>query len=103
MIHTMLKYYMRYESGESMESWAERVRKYEFGFALQQIAKGENAEIVMEAMSARIVQKLLHPLVSEISKSSRYDSNYDPEESKRQYFEKMQFRKPAPDHVDEND
>lgn len=94
---------MRYQTGESMESWAERVRKYEYGYALQQIAKGENVDVVMEAMSARIVQKLMHPIVSELNKTVSENPSYDVENSRREYFEKMQHRKPASDHVDEND
>jgi glutamyl-tRNA reductase len=53
-----------------MEDWAERVRKYELGYALQQLAKGQDVNIVMEAMAARIQQKILHPIIIEIKKSS---------------------------------
>lgn len=52
-----------------MEVWAERVRKYELGLALQQIAKGQDVNLVMEAMAARIQQKIMHPILIEIKKS----------------------------------
>ncbi len=94
---------MRYQSGESLENWAERVRKYEYGYALQQIAKGEDVDIVMEAMSARIVQKLMHPIVSELNNSINTNSSYDPVESKRRYEETMKNRNPASDHMEEKD
>ncbi len=86
-----------------MEIWAERVRKYEYGYALQQIAKGENVDIVMEAMSARITQKLMHPILSELSKSIKELPNYDSEESRRSYEAKMKDRRPASDHMEEKD
>jgi len=53
-----------------MEEWAERVRKFEYGYALQQLAKGQDLNIVMEAMAMRIQQKILHPILVEIKKSS---------------------------------
>lgn len=53
-----------------MEEWAERVRKFEYGYALQQLAKGQDLNIVMEAMAMRIQQKILHPVLVEIKKSS---------------------------------
>jgi len=51
-----------------MEEWADRVRKYELGLALQQLAKGQDVNLIMEAMAARIQQKLLHPVIIEIKK-----------------------------------
>lgn len=62
---------MRKELNESIEDWADRVRKYELGFALQQLAKGQDINLVMEAMSARIQQKILHPIIMELKKSSK--------------------------------
>jgi len=59
---------VRKESNESMEEWADRVRKYELGLALQQLAKGQDVNLIMEAMAARIQQKLLHPVIIEIKK-----------------------------------
>lgn len=52
-----------------MEDWAERVRKYEFGLALQQLAKGQDINLIMEAMAVRIQQKILHPVIIEIKNS----------------------------------
>ena len=53
---------MKPNPDESYESWCQRVKMYEHGFALQRLAKGENIEIIMEDMSRRIEEKLLHPL-----------------------------------------
>ncbi len=51
-----------------MEQWADRVRKFELGYALQQIAKGQDVNLVMEAMAVRIQNKILHPIIVEIKK-----------------------------------
>lgn len=61
---------MRKDPNESMEDWAERVRKFELEYALQQLAKGQDINVVMEAMAMRIQQKILHPIIIEIKKSS---------------------------------
>ncbi len=53
-----------------MEDWAERVRKYELGYALQQLAKGQDLNVVMEAMASRIQQKILHPIITAIKEST---------------------------------
>jgi len=59
---------VRKDSHESMEEWADRVRKYELGLALQQLATGQDVYLIMEAMAARIQQKLFHPVIIEIKK-----------------------------------
>jgi len=78
---------MRINPDESITDWAKRVQQYEYGYALQQIAKGEDANLVMEAMAARIIQKMMHPIIkalqdtridqskSDVSKKS-YEENY---------------------------
>ncbi len=61
---------MRKDPNEGIEDWAERVRKYELGYALQQIAKGADVNLVLEAMAMRIQNKILHPIFMEIKKNS---------------------------------
>lgn len=51
-----------------MGEWAERVRKFELGFALQQLANGQDINVVIEAMAMRIQQKMLHPVLVELKK-----------------------------------
>jgi len=83
---------------ESMESWSERVRMFEHGVALQKIAQGKDPEMVMEEMSRRIMDKLLHPIYKEISSSIK---NINVEESKKSYEEKyLKNRIPVADHVE---
>lgn len=54
-----------------MEEWANRVRTFELGYALQQIANGQDINLVMEAMAVRIQNKILHPIIVEIKKINK--------------------------------
>ena len=91
---------MRINPGESMESWANRVSMFEKGRAMQRIAQGEDVEKVMEDMSRRITEKLIHPVLKAISQQEI--SNFDSEKSSREYKEKMKNVARAADHVDIN-
>jgi glutamyl-tRNA reductase len=75
---------MRINPGETFESWAKRVQQYEYGYALQQIAKGQDVNVVMEAMSARIQQKMLHPVLQAMRENT---GPVDMEASKKAYEE----------------
>ena len=90
---------MKQREGESYEDWAKRVQMYEHGWAMQRIAEGNTVDSVLEDMSKRITQKLLHPLYKEISKS--IISTYDAEAGKKEYEEKyLKYRTPVADHVE---
>lgn len=83
---------------ESFEQWAERVRMYEHGRALQRMAKGENVDLVMEDMARRILDKLLHPVYRALKDG--FTKEFDAEASRREYEEKyLKFRQPVADHV----
>lgn len=88
---------MRINPGETFESWAKRVQQYEYGYALQQIAKGQDINVVMEAMAARIQQKMLHP----VFQSMRGDNvSIDMEASKKAYEEAyLSKNSPKADHL----
>ena len=45
---------MRIKEGESYESWCERVRMYEHGWAMQQIAEGKDVDKILDEMARRI-------------------------------------------------
>ena len=77
---------MRIQKDETYEQWVEKVRLFEYGVALQRIAKGDDVDIVLESMSKKINQKLLHPLIESIKKSCQID--YDPLIARKQYEEK---------------
>jgi glutamyl-tRNA reductase len=87
---------MKPKQYESYQSWAERVRMFEQGRALQRIAQGDDVNQVMEDMARRIVDKMLHPIYREL----HIVDPIDLEESRRTYYETMAEVGPAADHVD---
>ena len=68
----------------------ERVRLFEYGAALQQIAKGEPADKVLAKMSKRIVQKGLYPLLTVLNEPK---TNYNVEEERKKYEDKYLKKK----------
>lgn len=60
---------MRIDINENFYSWIERVRQYEMQYAIQQISKGKNINLVLEEMSIRIQKKILHPIILEVKNS----------------------------------
>lgn len=91
---------MKIKPGESMESWASRVSMFEKGHAMQRIARGDDIEQVMEDMSRRITDKLIHPVLKAINEANI--SNFDLEQSRKVYNETMKNVAKAADHVDKD-
>lgn len=91
---------MRQKPNESYADWAERARAYELAEAMKEIRKGADVNLVMEAMSAKLMQKLMHPLLVAVRENAK--TEFDPVASRTAYFEKMRNHKPIADHVDEN-
>ena len=90
---------MRKREDESYEAWCKRVEMYEHGWAMQRVAEGDPIEQVLEEMSRRLTQKLLHPIYDEIRKSST--APYDAEAGRKEYEEKyLKDRAPVADHVE---
>jgi len=90
---------VKINEGESYESWAERVRMFEHGHAMMQIAQGKDVEKTLEEMARRIVDKLMHPVYKAIS---NVESTYDAEKSRQSYKEQFIDRVPrASDHIDD--
>ena len=90
---------MKQNAGESYESWCSRVQMYEHGWAMQRIAEGDAVDAVLDNMSKRIMQKLLHPVYDAIRDSSYKE--YDLEAGKKEYEDKyLKHRKPVADHVE---
>lgn len=89
---------MKPNIGETYESWANRVQMFEQGNAMMQIAQGKDMDKVMEEMSRRIMDKLLHPIFRAIREASVVE--YDSAESIKRYKEKMANRTLVADHVD---
>jgi glutamyl-tRNA reductase len=76
---------MKPNTNESYESWANRVRMFEHGVALQDIAQGKDPDVVMERMSRRIMDKLMHPVYLTMRAEIKAE---DVETSKQSYKEK---------------
>ena len=91
---------MKYDPGDDYSTWLEKVRMYEYGQALQQIAQGVPADQVLEQMSRRMVQKGMHPILKAIHD---IPTNYDSKESQRRYAEIMKNKGPNSDHVLDDD
>lgn len=90
---------MRKREDETYEAWCKRVEMYEHGWAMQRIAEGGEINQVLEELSRRITQKLLHPLYDEIRKTS--NTSYDGEASRKEYEEKyLKNHVPVADHVE---
>jgi glutamyl-tRNA reductase len=84
---------------ETYESWVERVRMFEHGVALQEIAQGKDPNEVLEKMSRRIMDKLLHPVFKAIKDSVVLT---DTEASRKAYEENyMKKYGPKADHIDD--
>ena len=91
---------MRIQKDEPYEQWVERVRLFEYGVALQSIAKGEDIETVLDVMSKRISQKLLHPLIEQIKDS--YQTDYDPLIARKNYEENyLKYSSRVADHMND--
>lgn len=91
---------MKYNPKEPIEEWVEKVRMYEYGEALKQIAAGQNVNSVMEAMSVRILNKLKHPIINHIKEwgVSTYDETVAKSNYKKNYLDKT---KPVADHMND--
>jgi glutamyl-tRNA reductase len=94
---------MKPYTNESYEAWAKRVAMFEHGHAMMQIAQGKDAEQVLEEMSRRIMEKLLHPIYKALKEStiSTYDLEKEKASYKRNYLDKNPHG--VADHVVDND
>ena len=88
---------MKHDPNESYEKWVERARLYEYGVALQRVAKGDPVEKVMEDMGRRLMEKMLHPLIKSIIPAP--PSMEEILESRKKYEETMKHIGPAADHI----
>jgi len=92
---------MKPTPNESYEEWGKRVAMYEHGHAMMQIAQGKDPEQVLEQMSRRIMDKLLHPIFKAIrEKPVDYDVEACKESYKRNYLDKNPHG--VPDHIESN-
>lgn len=93
---------MRATEGELYEDWCNRARMFELGVAMQRIACGESADAVLEEMSQRLLNKLMHHL-HELA-LTEVEINFDKEKSKLEYKENYLNKvNPAADHVQQEE
>lgn len=93
---------MKPHSDESYEDWSKRVAMFEHGHAMMQIAQDKDVEKVMEEMSRRIMDKLLHPIFKAIRESAGtiYDVETEKESYKQNYLNKNSHGSTITDSVD---
>jgi glutamyl-tRNA reductase len=58
---------MKHIANEPYDKYITRVRNHELGIALQALANGDDPKLIAAAMSARIVDKALHPLYKKLN------------------------------------
>ena len=91
---------MQIKPNESYSEWSERVRKFEYGLALQRIAEGEDPTTVIENMSRRMMNKLMHPIYKTIRDSVE---PIDIEKLKQDYYENYESKNTKrADHVSDD-
>ena len=93
---------MRYDPKESYEEWANRVRLFEQGSAMQRIAMGEDLDQVMQDMAKRITDKMLHPILKNIQADISKIDTEKLERDKLAYYEQMKHFGHKSDHVVED-
>lgn len=86
---------MKIKDEETFEEWSERVRQFEFGYAMQALANGTDHDTVLEQMSIRISNKLKHYIFTCIKVPYRYDMK----KHKLEYEQIMKRISPVADHV----
>jgi glutamyl-tRNA reductase len=64
--------YLKYKVEEYQE-WVDKIRQAELEFALKEIRKGADINLVMEAMSTRIMKKLMHHIMIAIKETTKKD------------------------------
>ena len=94
---------IKYNPDEPYEKWIEKVRTFEYGSALQRIAQNEDIQTVLQDMSRRIVEKLMHPILKEVTKErpeEREKINKELELSRERFKENYINRiPPKSDHI----
>ena len=83
--------------GESYEQWIQRVKQYEIGRALMDLARGADPEQVLLEASNRMVNKFQHPILEAVNNlPSEYNSPASQQQYKTNYLDRFG---PKPDHI----
>lgn len=86
---------------ESLESWAQRVERYEYGRALMRLAQGDDPVTVAQETSRRIINKLQHPVIAAIHDTviASAEPYSTLEDYRRDYINRVA---PHADHIQES-
>ena len=88
---------MKQLPGESYEQWVQRVKQYEFGRALMELASGADPEQVLKDTSNRMINKFQHPILKAVNNiPSEYNSKESQQHYKTNYLDRFSLK---PDHV----
>lgn len=88
---------MKQKPGEFYEQWIQRVKQYETGRALMELARGADSKQVMIETSNRMIAKFQHPILEVVN---HLPSDYNSEASQQNYKTNYQDRfGPKSDHV----
>ena len=90
---------MRIQDGENYNEWLERVRLAELALAKKALHNGSDINLVLEAMSERIVKKMLHPILTDLR---NIQTPFDIQKHRLDYESAMRNRRPAADHVSDD-
>jgi glutamyl-tRNA reductase len=90
---------VRIQDGENYSEWLERVRLAELDLAKKALHNGSDINLVLEAMSERIVKKMLHPILTELR---NVQTPFDIQKHRSDYESAMRNRKPVADHVEDD-
>ena len=90
---------MRIQDGEDYNDWLERVQSAELALAKKALHNGSDINLVLEAMSERIVKKMLHPIFTDLRNAPL---PFDVEKNRLDYNSAMRDRRPAADHVSDD-
>lgn len=91
---------MKYNPEENFEEWTNKVQAAELDNARRLLAKGQPIEEVLEILSKRMMQKLLHPILLSIKDVK---TNYDAEAERARYNEIYKNMGRVADHVVRDD
>ena len=89
---------MKYNPNEKYANWVEQVKEHELELAKLQLKKAQDIDLVLESMSSRITEKLLHPLFKKIEQEYAQQSKSESDQYQQNYLSKIP---PRADHMED--
>lgn len=95
---------MKKLSSETYDEWCERVLEHEQKIAKKQLGKGVNIHHIMETMSRRIINKLVHPHLKQVhQRNQEIIAKTKPTEEYESYEQVIAKRGTIADHMVDED